>query len=93
MRWIRRAARLPGKAFHLGMAIWQEALCIPARNPVVKLPRRKRKWFGLERRAFYRALRALREAGLIDAEARKGKVPLITIRDVPAMRDEGADTG
>jgi hypothetical protein len=92
MRWITRAARLPGKAFHLGMALWREALCSPARNPTVKLARRKRQWFGLERRAFYRALQSLEEAKLVSAETRRGKVPLITIRDVPAWVPEESKT-
>jgi DNA-binding transcriptional ArsR family regulator len=90
MRWIRRAAQLPGKAFHLGMALWQEALCLPGRPATVKLPRRKREWFGLERRAFYRALVALKAAGLVEVESRDGKVPLVTVLEAPANTpDEG----
>jgi hypothetical protein len=85
MRWVRRAARLPGKAWHLGCALWFEALCSPTRRPEVKLQRRKREWFGLERRAFYRALESLQEAGLIRAETRVGKTPVITILDVPPI--------
>jgi hypothetical protein len=83
MRWLRRAADLPGKALHLALALWFEAICSPDRSPVVKLQRRKRGWFGLERRAFYRALQSLQKAGLIGVEPRRGKVPRVTILDVP----------
>jgi hypothetical protein len=89
MRWAARAANLPGKAFHLGVALWFEAICSPTRSPVVKLQRRKRDWFGMERKAFYRALESLQEAGLVHAESRKGKVPIITILDVPAYVSPG----
>src|SRR5262249_40864258 len=83
MGWIQRAARLPGKAFHLGCALWFQAVCSPSKSAVVKLPRKTRKWFGLERHAFYRALDALERARLVQSERRTGKVPLITILGVP----------
>jgi hypothetical protein len=89
MRWVTRAANLPGKAFHLGMALWFEAICSPKRSPVVKLQRKKREWFGMERKALYRALEALQEAGLIRVESRAGKVPMVTILDVPAYVSPG----
>ena len=89
MRWVRRATRLPGKAWQLGCALWFEALCSKNRSPVVILQRRKREWFGLERRAFYRALEALQKAKLIRVEPRRGKAPEITILDVPMGAPRG----
>ena len=75
--WLSSAARLPGKALHVGLAIWLEA---GFRNTaVVPLSNVAGQHFGLDRNAKYRGLRSLEQAGLIMAERRPGRSPIITI--------------
>jgi hypothetical protein len=70
------------------------ATCTPKKSPEVRLPRRVRRWFGLERRAFYRALAMLVEARLVKVETRPGKVPVITILAAsPAVPEEAKPGG
>jgi DNA-binding transcriptional ArsR family regulator len=76
-RWLEAAARLPGKALHVGFAIWYAAeltssISVPFSN-VTGLR------FGVDRNAKYRALALLERAGLIRVERRLGRSPVVTI--------------
>jgi hypothetical protein len=82
MRWLERAAALPGKALAAGVALWFEVRC--RKSAVVTLPANTRRRFGLTgRRSFRRALRSLQVAGLADVEGRPGSHSRITVLDVP----------
>jgi hypothetical protein len=75
--WLQRAALLPGRAVHLGLALWfldgfQQTGTVKVEPGVVR-------GFGLDRHASYRALRALEKAGLVSVERRKGAAPVVTL--------------
>jgi hypothetical protein len=77
LNWLSKAARLPGKSLHVGIAIWftaslSRSATIPLSN-VAGLP------FGLDRNAKYRALLWLEEAGLIVVHRKLGRSPMVTI--------------
>lgn len=80
MDWIVKASRLRSKALAVGLAIWFEA---GRRNrSEVKLGQFALRRFGFERRAVYRALKALESAGLVSVERHRGRHPVVTIQDV-----------
>jgi hypothetical protein len=82
--WLERAAALPGRAFHLGAALWFVASC-EKRQPTVRLSLKTRKRFGLSSdNTYYRALAALRGAGLISIAVEPGRRLVITILSAPA---------
>jgi hypothetical protein len=77
-RWVQTAGRLSGKALLVGLAVWREAGCRNAQTVPLNLSR-----VGIPRRTAHRALRALQLAELVAVEHRKGRPPLVTLRDVP----------
>jgi hypothetical protein len=86
--WLSRAAALPGRALHVGNALWFEALCHKAKSAAVRLPMKTRRRFGLAHaRTYRRALQTLVAAGLVKAQGRPGRSPVITI--LPASRRRG----
>jgi hypothetical protein len=95
LRWVERAAALPGRAWHLGCALWLEAIYGPDKSPVVKVSARTLQRLGLARRTNYRALASLRSAGLIRVETRPGQLARIMILDFPTEgqgREQGGGT-
>ncbi len=87
--WVMRAAVLPGKAFHLGIALWFEAGRSPSKDPVVTLSAGLIARFGLSARPTRtRALEALEAAGLVSVEKWTGRPPVVTIlpADPPEAR-------
>jgi hypothetical protein len=82
--WLSRAGKLPGKALHLGVALWFAAIRTKGKNPAVVLTDTLAERFGLRARTTrIRALVALKRAGLVTVENRIGKAPIVTI--VPAV--------
>src|SRR5436190_17675163 len=61
--WLMRAAQLPGRALHIGVALW--FLSGLTRSFTVKLGGRPLAELGVDRHSKYRALRQLENAGLI----------------------------
>ena len=88
LSWLSVAACLPGKALHAGLAIWFEHG--RRKKAQFKLTAAIAKRFGVARKAVYGALRSLEEAGLIAAERRHGKNPIITLLD---PNSESTSTG
>jgi hypothetical protein len=83
MRWVSRAAVLPGKALAAGMALWFQSKT-DGGDATVTLPARTRRRFGLDsRHTLHRALKSLQEAGLVRIDGRPGAHSRITILDVP----------
>jgi hypothetical protein len=83
--WLARAARLPGKAFHVAVVLW--LLAGLKNKPAVKLSKKLLRSWGVRRGACYRALDALESANLIlVAKQHHGRTPIVTI--LP----EGEDT-
>jgi hypothetical protein len=80
MSWLRVAAALPGKAFHLAVALWFEAGRRRGKSPTAHLSAATYRSFGLaSRNTRDRALEALAGAGLVRVETRTGRPVLITI--------------
>ena len=77
--WLERASKLPGKATLVGLCLWRlvglrgDRTVWLANDEVVTLC--------VDRYAKSRALKALKEAGLIDLEHRKGRIPRVTVLD------------
>ncbi len=86
--WLTCAACLPGKAYHLGTALWYSAGRSRGKNPTVKLTSTLAAHFGLGARTTRtRALAALRDAGLVRVEERTGRSPLVTILPIGTKCD------
>jgi hypothetical protein len=77
LAWLSIAACLPGKALHVGLAIWFEYG--RRKHAQFRLTVAIVKRFGVARKAMYGALHSLEEAGLIAAQRRHGKNPVITL--------------
>jgi hypothetical protein len=76
-QWLKRAASLPGRALHVGLAVWLAAAM--RRTNRAKLTRRHLARFAVPYDAGRRGLIALESAGLVFAERRPGRCPLVTI--------------
>jgi hypothetical protein len=75
--WLQQAARLPGRALHVGVVLWyldgfQQTRTVKAKPGVLQD-------FGADRHASYRALRALEKAGLVSVVRKKGAAPVVTL--------------
>ena len=75
--WLAQAARLPGKSLHLATAL--QSLARAQNMKQVVLSNLVCQEFGIDRNAKYRALTWLEGAGLIAAERKLGRSPLVTI--------------
>jgi DNA-binding transcriptional ArsR family regulator len=71
------AARLPGKALQVGLAVWHLAGLKNAMT--VELSRVPLENLGVTRQAAYRGLKALEDARLIEAARRRGRKTRVTI--------------
>ncbi len=89
MGWLARAAQLPGKAYHLGTALWYAAGRSKGKNPAVKLTTALAARFGVGARTTRsRALEALKAAGLVTVDVRFGRAPVVTILAAPPTEPE-----
>lgn len=78
--WLSHAAGLPGKALHLGVALWFAAVRARGKNPAVILTSPLARQFGLSARTTRnRAMSALETAGLVSVRGRSGRSPVVTI--------------
>ena len=77
LRWLTRAARLPGRSLHLGTALWYLAGLHRART--VSLPNSVLAQFGVDRHAKYRALNWLEGDALVIVERHPSRNPVVTL--------------
>ena len=77
LNWLSAAGLLPGKALHVGVALW--FLSGVYRTNTVKLSNGVLVLFGVDRHAKYRALNFLENAGLITCKRQAGRSPVVTI--------------
>jgi DNA-binding transcriptional ArsR family regulator len=75
--WLIRASGLPGKALTVGLCLWR--LSGAMGNRTVTLGNAELEPFGIDRPAKSRALDALEKAGLIKAERKPGRWPIVTL--------------
>jgi hypothetical protein len=86
LAWLEAAARLPGRALQVGLALW--FLIGVTKSATVSLTTVKLAGFGVDRSAKRRALTALAGAGLIALDQAPGRNPVVTvITDLPASAD------
>ena len=79
LNWLAKAARQPGKALHVAIAIWFFAGVTRSRS--VALSSRLMFSLGSSRFSTYRGLKALEEVGLVTVIRQRGRSPRITIQD------------
>lgn len=79
--WLSMAAELPGKALHVGMAIWY--LKGLTKRDSVKVTSKTRKKFSLRRDAYLRGLEQLEKAGLVRVERKPGACAEIILESAP----------
>jgi hypothetical protein len=77
--WLAKAARQPGKALHVAIAIWFFAGVTRSRS--VALSSRLMFSLGSSRFSTYRGLKALEEVGLVTVIRHRGRNPRVTIQD------------
>ena len=80
MSWIESAAQLPGKALHLGIAIWW--LRGMAKAESFKLTQKALDFVGISRYASYDALGRLEASGLIRVQRSPGCRPVMALLGV-----------
>ncbi len=75
--WIASAARLPGRAVHVALAVaYLRGL---NGRPEVRVTRQVSAQFGVDRHALRRALFALERAGLVRVARKAGSSPVVSI--------------
>jgi hypothetical protein len=79
-RWLVLASQLPGKALAVGLCLWKVARM--TKRMQVRIGSDVVGHWGIGRMPKARALQALRNAGLISIDQKRGKLGLITL--IPA---------
>ena len=77
LKWLTRAARLPGKSLHVGIVLWYWAGIKKSRT--ISLSNSAMKDFNVSRYAKMRALKHLESDGLVTLERHTGRAPVVTI--------------
>jgi DNA-binding transcriptional ArsR family regulator len=80
LTWLELAARLPGRALHVGIVIWFLAGLTDCRTVALSSAVLLR--FGVDPRSSYRALVALERAHLVTVQRRRGRHPRVTLLEV-----------
>jgi hypothetical protein len=75
--WLAKAAKLPGKALHVGLALWR--LSGATKSDTVRLSNVELDAMGVDRNAKSRALKHLEQAGLVRVSQAPGQAPVVTI--------------
>ena len=78
--WIATAARLPGKALAVAMAIWFEAGCRNSRTISITLARLAR--LGMNKQTASRAIQALERSKLITVKREDGRALRVELKEV-----------
>lgn len=86
--WLTRAASLPGKAIHVGLALWHLAGMKKSRT--IKLTRGPLKELGVLKDSKRRALLALEREGLISVDCPPGSNLVVTLLDPPGTHCMGS---
>ena len=77
--WVQTAAKLPGQALQVGIALWYMAGI--TKKMAVSLSNTRLESFGVSRSSKRRALASLEAAGLVKTTQEVGCNPLVTIYD------------
>ena len=85
--WLHRAAKLPGRALHVGLALWFLAGLEKCNNVTMTWATFAR--FGVSPDSGRRGLAALERVGLVSVERRTGCCPRVTILESPIEEGGG----
>ena len=88
--WLTRAARLPGRALHIALALWFKAGA--AKTRMVPLSYEELAELGCKRETARRGLGKLEGEGLVSVDRHPGRCPRVTIleaRETPHSDDGG----
>ena len=91
MVWLNEAAKLPGKAINLGIAIWW--LAGMAKTKTFKLTGKALDQLGVSRDAASGALKRLEARGLIRVQRSPGQRPTVEILSVASAVTKSENTG
>ena len=80
MTWLEAAAKLPGRALHVALAIQHQAAL--ERSSSVALSNKHCAALGVDRDAKRRGLAALQADGLVIVDRKPGRNPIVTIVDL-----------
>ena len=86
--WLSTAARLPGRALHVGLALWFLAGLGKVTSVILTWAVQDR--FGVSPYSGRRALAALERVGLVSVQRHPGRCPRVTILEVSANEDSRA---
>ena len=79
--WVQQAAKLPGKALHVAVALWFLAGLKNRRDVPLSMTRLAA--MGVSRWAAYRGLKALEGANLVEVSRHRGRNPIVSLSDIP----------
>ncbi len=85
VRWLASAAVLPGRALAVGMAVWF-LVGIRQSRKALSVCSTLLERFGVSRKAGYRGLLALEQAGLVKVERHRGRCPRVTVLSAARAR-------
>jgi DNA-binding MarR family transcriptional regulator len=88
MDWLTSAAALPGKALHVGLALWYRA-GLKKTGWIAFSVSGAARLMGFSQPSASRGLRALEKAGLVQVERGPGRRPVVVILDAPGPSEEG----
>ena len=88
-KWIVPAARQPGKALHVAIALWFLAGILKSRQ--IRLNNILLRTLGVTRYAKHRGLLSLEKTGLVSVEQLRGKSPIVTLLDPPNENTNGCE--
>jgi DNA-binding transcriptional ArsR family regulator len=77
--WLEKAACLPGRSLHVGIALW--FLAGVHKSRVVPLSNHACRRLGLDRNSKYRGLAWLEDAGLVSVKRKMGRAPLVKLQE------------
>ncbi len=77
LAWLGRAACLPGRVLHVGLALWH--LSTLRKSKTVKMQGKILALFGISRKVYAHGLKRLEGASLISVQRQQGASPTVTI--------------
>lgn len=83
--WLQIASSLPGRALHVGLALWFQSGLTKSRD--VRVSSRTRQKFSTPADAYRRGLRQLELAGLVRVVRGAGRCALVTLLDAPVIEE------
>jgi hypothetical protein len=81
LRWVEAAGCQPGRALHVGLALWYRAGLENSRRVSLNLSRLEP--LGVTRYAASRGLKALEAAGLVQVDRGQGRKAIVVLNDGP----------